>query len=130
GGVAAALCEGDRVEGLGERADLVDLDENRVCDLLSDAPAQEIDVRHEQVVADELHPAAEAIGERLPGGPVVLGQAVLDRDDRETVGEVGPQVDHAGTVQRAALPLELVDTVAIELARRRVEGDRDLFTMA
>ncbi len=42
-------------------------------------------VRDEQVVADELDLAAELVGEQLPAVPVVLGAAVLDRDDRVLV---------------------------------------------
>ena len=91
-----------------------------------DAAAEEVDVRDEEVVADELDAAAEPVGQRLPGGPVVLGEAVLDRDDREAVGEVGPEVDHPVAVERAALALEHVDAVAVQLARGRVERDRDL----
>ena len=59
-------------------------------------------------------------------GPVVLGEPVLDRDDREPVGEVGPEVDHPVPVERAALPLEHVGAVAVELARGGIERDRDL----
>ncbi len=62
-GVPGLLGELDRVERLGERADLVDLDEDGVGDTLRDPPLQELDVRDEQVVADELHAAAEALGE-------------------------------------------------------------------
>jgi hypothetical protein len=47
------------VEGLGERADLVDLDQDRVGDALVDAAGQALGVGDEQVVADELHPVAE-----------------------------------------------------------------------
>ena len=43
--------------------------------------------------------------------PVGLAEPVLDRDDREAVAEVGPEVDHPGRVERAALPLEPVDAV-------------------
>ncbi len=52
--VAVPVGELDRVERLGERPDLVDLDEDRVADALGDAAAQEVDVRDEEVVADEL----------------------------------------------------------------------------
>ena len=52
--VAAAVGELDRVERLGERPDLVHLHEDRVADALGDPAAEEVDVRHEEVVADEL----------------------------------------------------------------------------
>ena len=44
-----------------------------------DALAQDLRVGDEQVVADELDPAAERVGQLLPAVPVALGQAVLDR---------------------------------------------------
>ena len=59
-GVAAAVRQLDRVERLGERADLVDLDEDRVGDAGVDAAGEALDVGDEQVVADELHAVAEA----------------------------------------------------------------------
>ena len=60
GAVARARREPDRVERLGERADLVQLDEDRVRDALVDAALQQLGVRHEHVVTDELDAAARA----------------------------------------------------------------------
>jgi hypothetical protein len=54
-GPAGALGHLDRGEGLGQGADLVDLDQDRVGDALPDAFLQDLGVGHEQVVADELH---------------------------------------------------------------------------
>ena len=54
-GVAGALGHLDRGEGLGQRADLVDLDQDRVGDALVDAFLQDLGVGDEQVVADQLH---------------------------------------------------------------------------
>ena len=50
----------DRVERLGERADLVHLDEDRVGRTAVDAHLETLGVRHERVVADELHAVADA----------------------------------------------------------------------
>ena len=47
-----------------------------------DAAAQDRRVGHEDVVADELDAFADALGQLLPAVPVVLGHAVLERDDR------------------------------------------------
>ena len=52
--------EGDRVEGLGQRADLVHLDQDRVGDPLVDPAPEALDVGDEQVVADELHAVRRA----------------------------------------------------------------------
>ena len=64
----------------------------------------------------------------LPAVPVVLGDAVLDRDDREAVDQAREEVGHLRRRRLAAL--EAVDAVGEELARRRVERDRDAVAVA
>ena len=89
-GVAGALGHLDGVEGLGQRADLVDLDQDAVGDARSRCPARSrFGVGDEQVVADELDLVAELVGQQLPAVPVVLGAAVLDRDDRVLRDQLG-----------------------------------------
>ena len=66
------------------------------------------------------------VGERLPAVPVVLVHAVLDRDDRVARAEVGPVVGELAGGERAALVLEHVGAVLVDLARRRVERDEDV----
>src|SRR5262245_25708023 len=124
---AGAPGEVDRLERLGERPDLVQLDQHGVRRALVDRPTDAFRVRHEQVVADELHPVAEPSRQLSPAGPVVLGQAVLDRDDREAGDPVGPEIDQLAGVERPALLAEDVARRAgraapllDELARRRV----------
>jgi len=75
------LGEFDGVEGFGEGADLVDLDEDRVCHALVDAFLEEFHIGDEEVVADQLGGRAERVGEFFPADPIVFGAAILDRDD-------------------------------------------------
>ena len=75
GRVAGAVGHLDGVERLGERADLVDLDEDRVGGAELDALFEVLDVGDEEVVADELALAADGLGEGHPAVPVVLGHA-------------------------------------------------------
>ena len=56
----------DGLDRLRERPDLVDLDENRVADAALDPLAQAVGIGDEDVVADELQPPAEAVGQALP----------------------------------------------------------------
>ena len=63
----------------------------------------------------------------MPALPVVLGVAVLERGEREAVGEVAVEPGHL--VRRELTPLEAVATVGEELARRRIERDRHLLAM-
>ena len=57
--VAALGGDAHAVERLGERADLVQLDEDRVGGPARDAAAQALDVGDEEIVADELDVVAE-----------------------------------------------------------------------
>ncbi len=87
--VAGLVRHLDRGERLGERADLVDLDQDRVAEAALDAVGEPRDVGDEQVVADELALVADQIGDLLPAVEVVFRHAVLDRDDRVAANQVG-----------------------------------------
>jgi hypothetical protein len=71
----------DGIQGFSERADLVDLNQNRISNTLSDPFAKEFDIGYEQVIAHELDLCAKSRGQLLPARPVVFRAAVLDRDD-------------------------------------------------
>ena len=68
-GVAVAFGQVDRFERLGQRADLVDLDQDRVGTALFDAGGQAFGVGDEQVVADELALVAELFLSAWPSRP-------------------------------------------------------------
>ena len=72
----------DRVEGFGQRADLVEFDQDRVARLLLDSPCQTLSVGDEQIVADQLDLVPDLRSQGFPGFPVVLGESVFDRGDR------------------------------------------------
>ncbi len=80
-GVAEAAGQLDGFEGLADRADLVDLDEDGVGDLLLDSLLEALGIGDEEIVAYELDLVAEDLGEVCPAVPVVFGQAVFDADD-------------------------------------------------
>ena len=83
GRVFIFLREFDAVERLGERADLIHFDENRVRDAAVDGFAQELDVGNEEVVGDELYLCTHRVGQFFPAVPIVFRAAVFDRDDRK-----------------------------------------------
>ena len=93
GGVAGAVGHLDGVQGLGQGADLVDLDEDGVGHALGDAVGQTGHVGDEQVVANQLDLGADGLGQHGPALPVVLGHAVLEGDDGIGVGELLPHID-------------------------------------
>ena len=83
-------------------------------------------VGHEQVVADQLDLLAEGVGQSRPALPVVLGHAVLDRDDRVAADQVRPVADHAAGIERLAFAGQMVLAVLEELGRGGVEGQNDV----
>src|SRR5262245_5009260 len=78
GGVTVRARERQRLGGLRDRPDLVDLDEDRVCCAAVDPVAESLDVRDEDVVADELDTVAELLRQLSPAVPVILGKRVLE----------------------------------------------------
>jgi hypothetical protein len=123
GGVAGALGHLDGGEGFGQRADLVDLDEDRVGDALVDAFLQDLGVGDEQVVAHQLHLLAQALGQQLPAVPVAFGHAVFDADDGVLVAPGGQHVGPLGRRRSAqAFAFQVVLAVLVELAGGAVQA--------
>ena len=123
-GIAGLLGGLDGLERLGERADLVDLDQDRVGGTQLDALLEALGVSDEQVVTHQLHLVANAAGKLDPAAPVLLGHAVLDGDDGIGVDELLPVIDHLSARILNALALELVHAGlgVVELGRGRVHG--------
>ena len=84
GHVAISTRQEHGIESFRERPNLVQLDQDRVRRLRLDTLRDPGWLGGEQIIADELNFAAEPRRERLPTLPVVLGEPVLDRDDRKT----------------------------------------------
>ena len=123
-GVAGPAGQVDGLQRFGQRADLVDLDQDRVGHPQLDAPLQAVAVGDEQVVAHQLHRGPQAIGQQLPAVPVILGNAVLDRHDRVAAHQLGQLFDHLGTAVAAAA--KGVAAVFVKLGAGHIEGQRDL----
>ena len=129
GGHAGAARHVDRVVGLRQSADLIELDQDRVGYAFVDAPPQPFGVGHEQVVAHQLQAVAQRFGEQPPPLPIVLRHAVFDRDDRIALGPVRPEPHHLFRCQGGAAGL--AEGVAaglrvIQLRGRRVQRDGDV----
>ena len=88
--VAGVARDRDRVERLGQRPDLVELDQDRVRDAALDPLAQDRRVGDEDVVADELQAIAEPLGELAPAIPVALRHPVLEGQHRVALGDPSP----------------------------------------
>jgi len=81
GGVACALGHVDGFDGLGEGADLVELNEDGVAGAHLDALRQALRVGDEEIVADDLDFLSKGLGEFDIAVPVVLVEAVFDGDN-------------------------------------------------
>ena len=69
-----------RLDRLGERADLVDLEQERVALALGKCLLDTLRVGDQEIVADNLNLVAKLLGDLNPVGEVVLLEGVLDRD--------------------------------------------------
>src|ERR1044072_8028275 len=103
--VRAALGQLDALHGLGERADLVDLDQDRVADTLLDAAAEPVNIGHEEIIAHQLDPVLQRLGQVAPPAPIASGQAILDRHNRVAVDPPGVEIDHFLRAATASIAL-------------------------
>src|SRR3990172_7086551 len=87
GGPPGALRHLDRLDRLRHGADLVQLDENGVGPPLRDPFPENPRVRDEDVVPDDLDLLSHRVRKHLPAVPVVLGETVLDGEDRVLAGQ-------------------------------------------
>ena len=83
----------DAIQRLGERTNLVHLDENRVGHAQFDAFTQEFGISYEIVVTDKLNLVADFVGEFFPCCPIVFGTAVFDADNWVFGHELGVKGD-------------------------------------
>ena len=119
GRVAVALRQLDRVERLGQRADLVHLDQDRVGDARARCRAR--GARGWSRRGRRRRAGRGRRGARVsarPAVPVVLGEPVLDRDDRVRAAPARPRTRPSRPRRASLLAVELVDAVLVELASR------------
>src|SRR5262249_14640016 len=78
GGVLCVCRHPNSLQRLGDGANLVELDEESVADAVTDPAFENLGVRHEYVVADELNAAAKLSRQHLPAFPITLRNAVFN----------------------------------------------------
>ena len=127
-GEPCALRHGNRIQGLGQCADLIELDQDGIRDPFSNSPCEPFRVRHEQIISDDLYLVPEAVGHLLPAFPVVLRMPVLDAQDRIFLDQSLVVVHHLRGRQRLPLGLQLVSLLfcVVKLTRCRVESQKDV----
>mmetsp|Transcript_13132 Transcript_13132/g.55007 ORF Transcript_13132/g.55007 Transcript_13132/m.55007 type:complete len:343 (+) Transcript_13132:888-1916(+) len=133
---AGALGHLHGLDGLGDRTDLVDLQQQRVARLPLDGRGHAFWVGAQQVVADDLH--AREVGGELGGVvEVVLIEGILDGNEGVLLAEVLVQLDHLRSrlLVRAVvvfgLEVEVVHLVlGVELGGGHVHADLHLARVA
>ena len=118
--VAGAVRDLHHLERLGERADLVELDQDRVGDAALDAADQPLGIGNEHIVADKLHFARRACPSAAASRP---SHPRRRPSSMETIGiarhQVGEVADHALGIEVLALAGHLVAAVAGRIRWRR-----------
>src|SRR5664280_2054395 len=120
--VAAAVRYVHGVQGLGQGADLVEIDQQRVGAALSDALQQPLRVGDEQVVADDLDARSQLVGQPLPAVPVALVERIFEGDDRVRRDQLVVVCGHLFGRPRRALALD----VAASEFHGDVQGEGDV----
>ena len=117
------------LDGLGDGADLVDLEEEGVAGLLLDGHGDTSGVGDQEIITDDLDLLADGLTEEIVGLPVILIEGILDGDDGEVVDELLVELDHlllGSGITAALLELEVVLAVLVELRGSAVHGDSAL----
>ena len=113
GVVTGLVCHFDGFQGLGDRADLVQFDQDSVARTQLDALCQTLGVGHKQVVTHQLYLAAQLAGHLLPALPVLFVQTVLDGDDGVLFHKALPVRDQLGRGELGARLGQLVKALAL-----------------
>ncbi len=120
---AGALHQLHGFQRFGERANLIEFDQQGVAGLLANAAADALGVGHQQVVANQLHLVAQGLLQHGPAFPVVLGQAVFQRNDGILVNPVFPELDQFFAGEGFAFTAQVVLAIFVKFRGRRVDGN-------
>ncbi len=124
--VSVAMSQLNGFDRLGQCTDLIHLDQNAVGDSAVDASLKPFGVGHKQVITDQLDLRTNAVGQLLPGIPIVFRATVFDRANWILVDPLGQEVDHLITAQLLAIDRVGLRLLVVELGRCYVQGDVDL----
>src|SRR6185369_744264 len=89
----------DTIQGLRQRADLVDLNQNRIRNSQIDSLLQKLRVGYKEIVSHELNFVSNLVGQEFPSGPIVFSHTVFDRDDRILLRPALPISNHLTAAQ-------------------------------
>ena len=113
GGVTGLVGHLDGLQRLGNRTDLVQLDQDGVAGTQLDALGQTLGVGDEQVIAHQLDLAAQLAGHLLPALPVLFVQTILNGDDGVLLHQALPVGDQLAGGELGAGLGQLVEALAL-----------------
>ena len=121
-------------DGLGNGANLVDLEEEASASLLVDGTRDLLNVGDSEVITNNLEVLPVLGGELGPVGPVILVEGILDSDNGEVLGELLVEVAEALSrhLVSVVLEVEVVSVLALDLEFRGgdIEADGALAVVA
>src|SRR5690242_11029821 len=88
-----------RCQCLAKCPDLIELDQDRIADVLVNSPLKEGAAGREQIVADELYSADEPRSQLFPTRPIVFGEAILHARNWKVRDPAFEPIDHLAARQ-------------------------------
>ena len=120
------------LDGLSDRADLINLEQEGIAELLVNTGLDALGVGNEEIITDNLDTVTDLLGHLNIGGEVVLVEGILNGDDRvvlaETIVDVEQSIRGHDSVIGAGLLREIISVSisVVELGSSDIKTDLDL----
>ena len=124
--IAVLLSQRYCIDSFCQSTDLVNLNQNRIGDIAFQAHLKTFDIRHKEIVTNELDFVADCVCKKFPAIPIIFSHTVFDRDNRVFACPAFPIVNHLSRSKfLASGPFEFIDALfnIIEFGSCRVESD-------
>ena len=108
-------------QSFSQRANLVELDQDRVTDGLLNTTGKNFSVGDKQIVTDQLNSIAKALGQRFPSVPITFVHAVFDGNNRESVTQPCEVFAESVRIESLAFTGQVILAVFVEFTAGAVE---------
>src|SRR5690606_2697273 len=120
-GVAGVFGHFDGVQRFGQRADLVELDQNGVTDTFLDTFFQDLGVGYEQVVAHQLNFGTQFFSLVFPAGPVRFVLTIFDGHNRVLRTKLSQIIGELLGSENLAFAFQIVFAVFVKFRRGTIQ---------
>src|SRR2546421_12699538 len=128
GGKVSPLGHLYRCQRLGQGANLIELNQDRVGRTLLDTALKTGRVGHKQVITHKLYTITQALTQQLPAVPVVFRQAIFEGDDGIFRDPLFVEVYHLTGSEGTSLSRQYILAIVVELASCRVHAQENIYT--